>query len=128
MAAAHAAAAICRPLGARQFRNILILGLTPQANYLSPLRGLIDGALSLFLGLTPQAKYLSPLPASPFGLRRDKSRLDGWRFVSFFQIFVVLSGRYLERLHQRLSSILEEDGRRLQHDSVHENLCREQAC
>ena len=74
MAAAHAAAAICRPLGARQFRNILILGLltaggrrdahspgcgrcrtrcrdsgstrspaergfTPQANYLSPLRG-----------------------------------------------------------------------------------------
>ena len=39
MAAAHAAAVICRPFRAPQFCNIHLLGLTPQAKYLSPLRG-----------------------------------------------------------------------------------------
>ena len=40
MAAAHAAAAICRPVWAPQSCNIDLLGLTPQAKYLSRLRAL----------------------------------------------------------------------------------------
>ena len=40
MAAAHAAAAICRPLrGLNIYWSHRFLGLTPQANHLSPLRG-----------------------------------------------------------------------------------------
>ncbi len=50
-AAAHAAAAICRPSRAPEYRD---------AHY---------------LGLTPQAMSLSRLPASPYGLRRDESAL-----------------------------------------------------
>jgi len=34
-------------------------------NYLSPLRGSYNESTSGFLGLTPQAKYLSPLRGSP---------------------------------------------------------------
>ena len=85
MAAAHAAAAICRPFRAPQFCYIYILGLTPQAKYMSPLRGLAEWRPVPLCGLTPQAKYLSPLrglaewrPVPPCGLTpqaMDLSRL-----------------------------------------------------
>ena len=76
VAAADAAAAICRPLsGASGCCDARYLGLTPQATSLSPLRGLTEWRPVPFWGLTPQAMNLSRLPASPCGLRRDKSAL-----------------------------------------------------
>ncbi len=51
------------------------LGLTPQAKYVSPLRGSIVVGAPRSLGLTLQNTRVSPLPASPVGLRRDRSRL-----------------------------------------------------
>jgi hypothetical protein len=47
--------------GLTEWRPVLFLGLTPQAMSLSPLRGLMEWRPLPFLGLTPQAKYLSPL-------------------------------------------------------------------
>jgi hypothetical protein len=42
MAAAHAAAAICRPFRAVHFPGSSILGLTPQAMNMPPLRGSLN--------------------------------------------------------------------------------------
>ena len=65
MAAAAWAAAIIFRLSVAASRLVVFScivprGLTPQAMYLPPLRGLLN-FLTMFLGLTPQAMYLPPL-------------------------------------------------------------------
>ena len=52
---------VCRRFAASDILSTRFLGLTPQANYLSPLRGSTDSVLSYWCGPTPQAMYLSPL-------------------------------------------------------------------
>ena len=49
------------PLQGSAILNIHLLGLTPQAKCLSPLRGLAEWRPVPPCGLTPQAKCLSPL-------------------------------------------------------------------
>jgi hypothetical protein len=56
----------------------VFLGLTPQANYLSPLRGSRESVLSYWCGLTPQAKNIPPLRGCINRLEVNIPALGGW--------------------------------------------------